>query len=79
MLLVNFTDSSLVVWGEDKEFKQFVQNRLVEIRSYAKPEQWNYCPTKVNLADFALRGLLASKLEENELWWHGPAFLKERR
>ena len=63
------------IWGVNKEFKQFVQNRVVEIRSLVKPTKWDYCPTESNPADICSRGLLASKLITNQLWWNAPEFL----
>ena len=36
----------------DKEFKAFVENRLGEIRNNKNIENWSYCPTQFNPADF---------------------------
>ena len=63
------------IWDVNKEFKQFVQNRVVEIRRLVKPTQWNYCPTESNPADICSRGSMASKLVANRMWWNGPDFL----
>ena len=63
------------IWGVNKEFKQFVQNRVVEIRRLVKPTQWNYCPTESNPADICSRGSMASKLVANRMWWNGSDFL----
>ena len=44
-----YTDSHVcLAWMQalDKEFKTFVQNRLIEIRSNVKPCNWFYCSTK---------------------------------
>ncbi|XP_068734548.1 uncharacterized protein [Montipora capricornis] len=58
------------------EFKQFVQNRVVEIRGLVKPAHWDYyCPLENNPADICSRGSLASKLVANQFWWNGPEFL----
>ena len=59
----------------NKEFKQIVENRLVEIRRLAPPELWKYVPTKQNPADIASCGTTATQLTENKLWWNGPEFL----
>ena len=64
------------IWGVTREFKQFVQNRVTEIRGLVQPDMWNYCPTEHNPADIASRGMKASGLIENELWWSGPQFLQ---
>ena len=41
------TDSQIcLAWirATQKEFKTFVQNRLLEIRGIVTPDKWNYCP-----------------------------------
>ncbi|GFU68976.1 integrase catalytic domain-containing protein [Trichonephila clavipes] len=38
--------------------------------------QWGHCPGKDNPADLLSRGTSAVKLAQNELWWHGPPWLK---
>ena len=59
----------------DKEYKQFVENRVQEIRRLSCPNDWKYCPTKENPADIASRGKSASKLAAADKWWYGPTFL----
>ena len=59
----------------DKEYKQFVENRVEEIRRLSCPNDWKYCPTKENPADIASRGKSASKLAADDKWWYGPTFL----
>eukprot|EP00112_Aurelia_sp_Birch-Aquarium-sp1_P011757 Seg2473.7 transcript_id=Seg2473.7/GoldUCD/mRNA.D3Y31 product="hypothetical protein" protein_id=Seg2473.7/GoldUCD/D3Y31 len=76
-----WTDSQVVLWwilGDTKVQKQFVQNRLVKIRSLVSKENWGYCNTTSNPADLASRGIACSKLVTNSLWWDGPAFLTEQ-
>ena len=44
--VVNWTDSMISLWwiiNTDMEYKQFVENRVSEIRRNAPPEQWRYC------------------------------------
>ena len=64
------------IWGVSREFKQFIQNKVIEIRRLTKPAQWNYCPTESNPADICSRGSMPSKLITNQLWWSGPEFLR---
>ncbi|XP_068720408.1 uncharacterized protein [Montipora capricornis] len=63
------------IWGVNREFKQFVQNRVVEIRRLVKTGHWDNCPSENNPADICSRGSLASKLVANRLWWNGSEFL----
>ena len=54
------------IQGVDKEYKQFVQNRVKEIRQLIPSESWNHFPS---------RGMSAEALRESEIWWHGPPWL----
>jgi len=68
--IVYWTDSTVALsWirGVTKEYKQFIQNRVTEIRKLSPVDCWRYCPTKENPADIASRGARA--------WWHGPSYL----
>lgn len=61
--------------GIDKEWKQFVQNRVNEIRKLLPVESWKYCPTDSNPADIPSRGMSSSQLAVNTLWLVGPEWL----
>ena len=63
--------------GIDKEYKQFVQNRVTEIRQLIPIELWNHCPGYENPADLPSRGMSAETLQESQIWWHGPPWLLE--
>ena len=81
--VINWTDSQIVWWwinGESKQFKQFVQNRVENIRSLWSKEHWRYCPSDLNPSDIASRGSKAFDLVSSDLWWKGAPFLeKEER
>lgn len=76
-----WVDSTAVLYwilGEQKQWKrwkQFVQNRVMEIRSLVDPTSWSYCPTDANPADLNSRGMNASDLSASDEWWSGPNFL----
>ena len=73
-----WTDSITVFhWIQsDKEFKQFVQNRIEEIHKLTDVKSWRHCPGIENPADIGSRGCLASELVSSSLWWKGPAWLQ---
>ena len=61
--------------GVDKEFKTFIQNRVLEIRSKVRADKWFYCRSKENPADIITRVNIDSLL--NDTWLKGPNFLFE--
>ena len=58
-----------------KEFKQFAQNRLAEIRKLVDFRKWRYCPSEENPSDIPTKGMKLSRLMKNSEWWKGPKFL----
>ncbi|XP_067045500.1 uncharacterized protein [Acropora muricata] len=73
-----WTDSKVTlqyVKNESRRFKTYVANRVCEIRSVSQPSQWRYCPSILNPADDASRGLTVHQLLTSERWFSGPAFL----
>ena len=57
------------------EWKQFVRHRVNEVLKLSSKEDWSYCRTEENPADLGSRGVLASQLREDNLWWRGPQWL----
>ena len=73
-----WSDSEVALYwicGETHEWKQFVQNRVLEIRSLVPPELWNHCASKDNPADIPSRGTSPVELS-NSMWFSGPEWLK---
>ena len=67
-----WVDSTAVLYwiiGEKKQWKQFVQNRILEIRSLVGPSCWSY---SVNPADLSSKGMKASDLAVSDEWWNDP-------
>ena len=58
--------------GVDKDFKQFVENRVAGIR---KRRSWNHIGGKDNPSDLPKRGLQLGELLESDHWWHRPSWL----
>ncbi|GFW76611.1 integrase catalytic domain-containing protein [Trichonephila clavipes] len=74
-----WTDSLISYYwirGDSSAFKPYIKNRVQEIQLFSDPMQWGHCPGKDNPADLLSRGTSAVKLAQNELWWHGPLWLK---
>ena len=74
---VHWIDStSALCWiKNDRAWRQYVQNRVMEIRSLTSIESWCFCPGIENPADLPSRGLEAKELASNETWWTGPKLL----
>ena len=56
-------------------WRQYISNRVNEIKRYSTPEEWKHCPGLLNPADMPSRGLTGGELSENKSWWNGPEFL----
>ena len=73
-----WSDSLNVLWwirGRSREFKPFIANRVGEIQTYTRPDQWRYVSTGQNPADILSRGMSATELFDCYVWWQGPDFL----
>ena len=64
------------VRGRSRTYKPFVANRIGEIQTHTEPVQWLHIATKENPADKLTRGVGASVISADHLWWHGPGFLQ---
>ncbi len=60
------------------ELKQFVHYRNNEILSFSEKNQWEHCPGTENPADSDSRGTSSITLDQSELRWKGPAWLRLR-
>ncbi|GBL87074.1 hypothetical protein AVEN_218769-1 [Araneus ventricosus] len=73
-----WSDSQICVhWikGKADDWKQFVRNRVSEIREKANPNRWHHCAGKFNPADKLTRGISAQALVNPEIWFSGPPWL----
>ena len=74
-----WSDTQISLWWIDKQthknWKVWVQNRVVVIRDNVPSQRWFYVPTKINPADIATGITNSIKLASNSLWWNGPNFL----
>ena len=73
-----WTDSQCVLhWlNTRKPLPLFVENRTKEILR-EKNIVFRFIASSENPADIATRGLTASEIKENSLWWNGPLWLDQ--
>ena len=70
-----FTDSKVALFwirGCEREWNQFVENHVREIRRLTPVAQWMHCPGVDNPADLPSRESDLDELVSNQLWLHGP-------
>lgn len=75
-----WTDSTIVLaWlrKTPNTWKPFVGNRTTEILNVTNSSQWHHIKSADNPADCASRGISPGELMQSQLWWEGPAFLRE--
>lgn len=73
-----WTDSAIALWwikGEAGRWKQFVHNRVMEIRNRIPTESIRHCPGLQNPADIASRGASVRQLIDRPDWWEGLKWL----
>ena len=61
----------------EREWKQFIQNRIDKVRKLILPEARNFCPGRLNPADLPTRGVKTRDLKNSDIWLQGPKFLRE--
>ena len=73
-----WSDSTITLaWIKDTPMKRkiFVANKITEIQNLSDPSSWRHVESKLNPADLASRGVSATDLINNSLWWQGPPFI----
>lgn len=77
--IYSWTDSRIVLaWirTPPHQLQTFEANRVSQIINSDTPSEWRHVPGHLNPSDCASRGLSASALAGNSLWW-SPAWLAE--
>ncbi len=75
-----WTDSmNVLCWlrAESRLLHTFVGTRIARIQQVTSVQQWRWVNTENNPADIPSRGVTAEKLVNNNLWFQGPAFLRQ--
>ncbi|UYV84916.1 hypothetical protein LAZ67_X003999, partial [Cordylochernes scorpioides] len=71
--------SPALYWIQQQEnWAQFVSNRVKEITTLTKREDWNHVAGEHNPADLPSRGESPSKFTKSG-WWEGPKWLQEKK
>lgn len=74
MLLSSTYKPEKMVRSVGSQWKQFIMNRVIEIRSLVPPSCWRHCPGTQNPADIPSRGVSSQELQDKmTLWLHGPS------
>lgn len=58
------------------QLNTLVSNRVTEINRTTKEYERKYVESKSNPADMLSRGVYPADLKINDVWWHGPTFLR---
>ncbi|XP_062714127.1 uncharacterized protein LOC134290914 [Aedes albopictus] len=77
-----WSDSSIVLhWiaSSSSSWKVYVSNRIAEIHRLTRGSEWRHVPSEANPADRVSRGVPASLVVNDQIWWHGPPFLAVER
>ncbi|XP_037827102.1 uncharacterized protein LOC119615101 [Lucilia sericata] len=75
-----WTDSTIVLSWLAKapcNWLTFVANRVSKITQIVPFSKWGHVVSEANPADLASRGLCPQEVNQNDLWWFGPSWLKE--
>ena len=66
------------IYGLDREWKPFIQNRAEEIIAIVPHSGWRHCLGRKNPADAPSRGITLSELASDSTWFNGPNWLMEQ-
>ena len=78
--VVSWSDSLMTLYwikGTCKQFKQFIENCVSEVRKHTQVDTWHHIPGILNPADIPAHGLDATEFVQSELWFNGPDFIRK--
>ena len=80
---IKFSESETVLYwinNEDRPLKQWVRNRVAEIRRFSNVSQWNYINTSEMIADIGTRrGIKLKDIDQNSTWINGFKWMHEEK
>ncbi|XP_057310088.1 uncharacterized protein LOC130648085 [Hydractinia symbiolongicarpus] len=75
-----FTDSQITLYwihSDQKPFKQWVKNRVIEIRRFTQPQDWKFVQSENMIADIGTRkGAKIKDVDQNSIWINGLDWMK---
>ncbi|XP_053692618.1 uncharacterized protein LOC128741066 [Sabethes cyaneus] len=77
-----WTDSKTVlswIYSDHRKYKQYVAFRIGEVLSLSNIEEWNWVPSRWNVADKLTKWEKGLKFGPSEAWYRAPTFLYEAR
>ena len=69
------TKLRIVYDASAQEWRQFVHNRVNEIRTLVPAQRWKHCSGHDNPADLPSRGISLPELLNKSVWFSGPSWL----
>ena len=77
------TDSQIVLYwisNDERPLKQWVRNRVIEIRRFTSPDQWYYVQSKNMIADIGTRkGTTLEEVNQSSIWINGFNWMKNEK
>ena len=74
------TDSQITLYwihSNQKPLKQWVRNRVIEIRRFTKPDNWMFVQSKNMIADIGTRkGSKITDVDQNSTWINGFSWMR---
>lgn len=74
-LWTNSTVALMWIKGHPSRWKDFVRNRVAFIQELSNC-RWHHVPGPENPADLASREVPTARLQQEQIWWTGPSWLR---
>ena len=78
---LKLSDSQIALFwinDQNKRLKPYVRNRVVEIRRFTNPENWNFIPGDQMIADLSTRkGVTIEEVNKDSTWFNGYPWMQK--